>query len=296
MSFQVCLHHIVELFVRRILPWQGYLCRRAIESVRTLRSKKMNAVYDEYIEGMCERLRNKVGGFMDRKMEECKVWAQGEAESWEKIKSKLRGDLSQFVGEEISRQKERRRHQLKLQQQRDMAFADGIELSEKSKMDEQLHDVLNLCHGASEKMDTRAMNVTIGAAAVRASVQSTVIKRGILKKKEAAHEWLRCIADNSITVEILESGVTRFRKNFQREKNRSYKRLTQTKKRLKEQYVSMIGIIDNFCSDVFNQVIDHTTRERLVSFAFSDYLADLSSGHLKKKGRSSTGYSEHRRA
>lgn len=164
-----------------------------------------------------------------------------------------------------------------------MKVALNIELSEKVKLDEQLVDVIDLCQGANEKMDSRAMQVTFGAAAVRASVQDAVIKRGILKKQEESFEWLCCIADNAITAEIIESGVKKFLKHFRREKKEAYQRLVRTKEQLELQYKSMLAIIDNFCRQVTKQTKDHTTRELLVSQGFSNYLVDLNSGHLSKK-------------
>ena len=277
------MRHVVELFVRRTLPWQGFLCRSAIESVRTLRTKKVESIYEDYMTGMCEKLRAKVTNFFEKKSEECMKWAHHETDVWEQVKRNVRDDLSRFINSEISRQRSRDMLQKRLQKQRDMALANDIEKTEKLKMHEQLEEVVGLCQGANEKMDARALHVTIGAATVRAAVQDTVIKRGILKQQEAAYEWLRCVADNAITAEVVETGVKKFLSHFRREKKQAYKRLEHTKSQLETQYTSMLKIIDNFTKQIVKQTRDHTTRERLISRGFTAYLVEVNSGRLNKK-------------
>ena len=232
--------------------------------------------------GMCDKLRAKVEKFFHKKLEECTNWAKNETEIWEQVKRNVRDDLSRFINVEIARQKERDMLQKKLQKQRDLRLAVDIETTEKNKMEEQLEEVVKLCQGTTEKMDARALHVTIGAAAVRASVQATVIKRGFLKQQEAAYEWLRCVADNALTAIVIESGVKKFLAHFRREKKQAYKRLSHTKQQLETQYTSMLKIIDNYCKQVVKQTKVHTTRERLVSRGFNTYLVEVNSGRLNK--------------
>lgn len=286
----------MELFVRRILPWQGFLCRSAIEGIRTHRTKKVEQIYADYMTGMCDQLRSKVTKFFEKKTEECKSWAKNETEMWEQVKRNVRDDLSYFINAEIARERERDMLQKKLQKQRDLKLAVDIETIERKRMAEQLVEVVKLCHNTSEKMDARALHVTIGAATVRATVQETVIKRGFLKKQEAAFEWLRCVADNAITAAVVESGVNKFLAHFRREKKQAYKRLMRTKEQLETQYSSMLKIIDNFCKQVVKQTKDHTTRERLVSQGFTTYLIEVNSGRLNKTtGILSHNFSPHDR-
>ena len=269
--------------MRRVLPWQGFLCRRAIEDIRSLRTAKVENIYGDYMVGMCEKLRAKVNNFFEKKLEECNIWASKEREVWEEVKINVRNDLSRFINTEITRQRDRDLVQKKLQKERDMTLAVTIENTEKKKMEDQVVEVVRLCQGASEKMDARALHVTIGAATVRASVQATVIQRGIVKKQEAAFEWLRCVADNALTVEVIEYGVKKFLKHFRREKKQAYKRLEHTKQQLEKQYSSILKIIDKFCKQVVKETKDHTTRERLISQGFSMYLVEVNAGRLNTK-------------
>ena len=280
--------------MRRVLPWQGFLCREAIEGIRTHRTKKVEKIYEDYMTGMCEKLRAKVTKFFEKKYEECHNWANNEKNIWEQVKRDVRDDLSRFINIEISRERERDMLQKRLQKQRDMNLAIEIETTEKTRMTQQLAEVVQLCQGTSEKMDGRALHVTIGAATVRATVQATVIKRGHVKKQEAAYEWLRCVADNAITAAVVETGVKKFLTHFRREKKQAYKRLISTKEQLETQYSSMLKIIDNFCKQVVKQTKDHTTRERLVAQGFNTYLVEVNSGRLNKTtGILSHNYSPH---
>ena len=102
-----------------------------------------------------------------------------------------------------------------------------------------------------------------------------MVERTVIKNREAAHEWLRCIADNAITASIVEEGMGQFIKRFRRDKKKIYDKLRATRELYLAQCNELMTTLNTFCEGVVEQATDHVCRERLVARAFTIYLTEL---------------------
>lgn len=164
-SLPLCLHYVIDTFIRRVLPWQSFLCRRAIESLRDLRSQKTNSVYEGLLQSMTDQLNGKVQSFLKAKYIEITQWGTKEVQTWDEQLVELISVIEKSLFDDVQRQFDRDKNQQIAQSERDLSLTNSIEQIEKDTTEKQIQEAKRLCN--SEKaIDSRMLQVCVGVASL----------------------------------------------------------------------------------------------------------------------------------
>ena len=274
------LLRIGDILSRKVLPWQAAFCPRAVENLRDCRCMLVSQKHESFVQRMTKQLENKVLEFLEKKDEEVDTWIQLEVDKWHKAMSDEEEVQMDFFQADEQRLCKRSGDQEGAQRSREMTLAAALDDQEREATREQLINFRRLCR-TEARADVRALHASIEVAKTKATAQTTVTQRDLLRRQEEAHDWLCCVSDNAVTAQESELVLKCLYDNLDLERTRALTSLQSALATYKQQYDMIYEAITVFHGKVHQHANDYLRREQLVSRAFLQYLTSIINGEIK---------------
>ena len=281
-AVSVGLQRIADNVARKVLPWSAVQCPRAVENIRDSRQNGVHAKHIEFLGKMAEQLENKVLEFIEKKEVEIDLWLERELSLWRDAMSNQETSQTLFFRNDKARNNIRVNIQDQARVQRELWMAANLDERERDAVREQLANFRRICQNETAlTQDSRILNASIESAHNKATAQTSVNMRDVLRKIEESHEWLCCLADNAITASISEENVQDLFYGLDKERERAINSLHTALNSYTEQHNAILDAITVFSGKIHQHSSDYLRREQLISRAFLQYVLGIINGEVK---------------
>ena len=281
-AVSVGLQRIADNVSRKVLPWSAVQCPRAVENIRDSRQNGVHVKHVEFLGKMAEQLENKVLDFIEKKEVEIDLWLERELSLWRDAMSNQETSQTLFFRNDKARNNIRVNIQDQAKAQRELWMAANLDERERDAVREQLANFRRICQNETAlTQDSRILNASIESAHNKATAQTSVNMRDVLRKIEESHEWLCCLADNAITASISEENVQDLFYGLDKERERAITSLHTALNSYTEQHNAILDAITVFAGKIHQHSSDYLRREQLVSRAFLQYVLGIINGEIK---------------
>lgn len=277
------LMRVADILARKVLPWQALTCPRAIECLRDSRLSLVLGKHAQFVDRMRLQLEGKVVAFLDKKDEEVAMWIQREMEVWKLAMTQQEADQSEFFRSDAERTQQRAAAQEGALKAREVALATELDDRERGNTREQLIKFRRLCRseGVIHNAESRALQASFEVAQGRVNAGQTINLREVAKRREAAFDWLTCIADNSMVAAGAEVMLQDLYAVLDKERARAVSSLHSAMSSYVEQHNVILDSIIAFSGRVRQHAQDFLHREQLIGRAFLQYLLSVISGQVR---------------
>jgi hypothetical protein len=188
-AVSVGLQRIADNVSRKVLPWSALQCPRAVENIRDSRQNGVHAKHVEFLGKMAEQLENKVLDFIEKKEVEIDLWLERELLLWRDAMSNQETSQTLFFRNDKARNNIRVNVQDQAKAQRELWMAANLDERERDAVREQLANFRRICQNETAlTQDSRILNASIESAHNKATAQTSVNMRDVLRKIEESHE------------------------------------------------------------------------------------------------------------
>ena len=277
------LMRVADILARKVLPWQALTCPRAVECLRDSRLSLVLSKHEQFVDRMRQQLEGKVVAFLDKKDEEVGMWIQREMEVWKLAMAQQEADQSDFFRSDAERTQQRAAAQEGALKAREVALATELDDRERGNTREQLIKFRRLCRseGVIHNAESRALQASFEVAQGRVNAGQTINLREVAKRREAAFDWLTCIADNSMVAAGAEVMLQDLYAGLDKERARAVGSLHSAMSSYVEQHNVILDSIIAFSGRVRQHAQDFLHREQLIGRAFLQYLLSVISGEVR---------------
>ena len=283
-AVSVGLQRIADDVSRKVLPWSAVQCPGAVENIRDSRQNGVHAKHVEFLGKMAEQLENKVLECTEKKEGEIDLWLERELSLWrDAMSNQVTSQKTLFFRNDKARNNIRVNVQDQAKAQRKLWMAANLDERERGAVREQLTNFRRICQNETAlTQDSRILNASIESAHNKATAQTSVNMRDVLRKIEESHEWLCCLADNAITASISEENVQDLFYGLDKERERAISSLqTALNSYTEQQHNAIIDAITVFAGKIHQHSSDYLRREQLASRAFLQYALGIINGEIK---------------